>query len=546
MRPTHTAQWVLVIPLTVLVVFILYPVAYVTFAGLVPQWPLSLTDTLGSVVTHRTLQFTFAQALVSTALTLAIGLPGAFILARLDFRAKSLVRATIIVPFVLPPIAVVIGFLRMFGAYGIVDSALGAILGTTSSVINLASGPLGIVLAHAFYNIPIVLLVISSSLQRLPPELEDVAEALGASPLQRLRRIVLPHISHSLMASSLLVFLFCFLSFPIVLALGEGNFMTVEVQIWNAFRTFDYPEASALVLMQAFVTTSIAVAYSYATRNEQQAMTVGSIRTVHLSDLTLPQRTLVVLYSAAIVVLVAGPVVSTFHSAVYDSVRRTYTLEGLQNLLVFGTGGGLLPLINSLFYASISTLFAVLLAFPLAYVRRGRTSRSGTLASALVMLPLGVSSITVAYGLMQAIAVPLGLGQNPWLLIVFAQTIVGLPFTTRSIEIALLAMEPDIMDQADLLGASRLQKLFFVELPILAPGIAVGAAFAFAMAIGEMSATLFIALPQNITLSVAVYQYLGVRKFVHAGAAALVLVMCCITAFVLIERVAGVEKVSRF
>jgi ABC-type Fe3+ transport system permease subunit len=54
-----------------------------------------------------------------------------------------------------------------------------------------------------------------------------------------------------------------------------------------------------------------------------------------------------------------------------------------------------------------------------------------------------------------------------------------------------------------------------------------------------MSATLFIALEQNTTLAVVIYQYLGVRKFVEAGAAALMLVAICFAAFILIEKLSG-------
>ena len=138
---------------------------------------------------------------------------------------------------------------------------------------------------------------------------------------------------------------------------------------------------------------------------------------------------------------------------------------------------------------------------------------------------------------MTVIAVPTGLNINPWPLIVIAQTIIGLPFTARSIEIGLRNIDPNILDQADSLGASRLQRLFFVELPLLVPSILVGAVFAFAMAIGEMSATLFIALPQNYTLAVAIYDNLGVRRFVQAGASALFLVILCVAAFLSMEKI---------
>jgi ABC-type Fe3+ transport system permease subunit len=159
-----------------------------------------------------------------------------------------------------------------------------------------------------------------------------------------------------------------------------------------------------------------------------------------------------------------------------------------------------------------------------------------TLTSSLILLPLGVSSITLAYGLLRAVAVPLGWNLNPWPIIVIAQTIIGLPFTTRAIEVSLSHVDSDYLDQADLLGASRFERLFFVEMPLIAPGIVVGGIFAFAMAIGEMSATLFVALPQNVTLAVAIYQYLAVTKFVQAGAASLVIAFACFAAFLVMEK----------
>ncbi|MFW9806255.1 MAG: ABC transporter permease, partial [Candidatus Thorarchaeota archaeon] len=193
--------------------------------------------------------------------------------------------------------------------------------------------------------------------------------------------------------------------------------------------------------------------------------------------------------------------------------------------------------INSVFYAGLATIFAVILGIPLALAMRNRSRVIRNIASSLILLPLGISSITVAYGLVLAIAVPSGLVTNPWPIIVVAQTIIGLPFSARAIEIAMSKIDPEILDQADSLGASRIQRLLYVELPLLAPGILVGGVFAFAMAIGEMSATLLIALPQNYTLAVAIYDYLAVRAFVEAGAAALVLVVVCIIAFLVMERV---------
>ncbi|TFG09388.1 iron ABC transporter permease [Candidatus Thorarchaeota archaeon] len=542
MERSQAAEYAIVaIPLILLGIFILYPVLTVLLRGILYGPGRTPFETLESARTQRVIGFTIFQALLSAVTSLVVGIPGAFILARLRFKGKSIIRAAMIVPFVLPPIVVVVGFLGMFGEYGILDLAIMSLMGSTESLINLASGFTGIIMAHIFYNVPLVVLMVSASLQRLRPELEESAELLGADRLQRFRHIFLPHIAPSLLASASLVFLFCFMSFPIILALGGAAYSTVEVEIYNSFTYFDYGRASTLAVIQLLVTVTIAWVYFRIGRAEKTTADKTSFtRTVAFSELSDLEKGATAVYSIALAVLISGPIFAIVHAAFYDPSAQVYTLSGIQNLLATGIGGGLVPLANSLFYAVIATLFAVVLGIPLAYAQRSRSKELAGLTSFMILLPLGISSITIAYGLMVAIAVPLGLSINPWPLIIIAQTIVGLPLSARSIEISLKDIDRNILDQADSLGSSRFQRLFFVELPLLAPGIMVGGVFAFAMAIGEMSATLFIALPQNITLAVAIYQHLGQPgQFVNAGAEALVLAIACFLAFLAIERISG-------
>ncbi|MBN2231148.1 MAG: iron ABC transporter permease [Candidatus Thorarchaeota archaeon] len=527
---------ILAFPFILLSIFILYPVVRVIIEGLLFGTGLNFLESIS--YNSNYLSFTFFQALASTLLSVIVGLPGAILLARLKFRGKSLVRALIVVPFVLPPIVVVIGFMQMFGSYGVIDSILMSILQTTDSVMNLATDIPGIILAHTFYNAPLVILLVSASMERMNPEIEEAADILGADSLQRFRRITWPHIMPSLAAAAILTFLFCFMSFPIVLAFGHGTYRTIEVQIWNAFRWSDYSQASSLALVQLAFTITLAIAYMKIGREKGDSSgPTASIKTSSLRNYGNGEIALIIMYLLAMLILVAGPIISIVRASIFDPVSQQYTLDGFLYLFSMDSGGGVRPLINSLFYGGVATLLSVVLGIPLAYAHRSKVQGLPSLSSMMVLLPLGVSSITIAYGLMTAIAVPTGLNINPWPIIVIAQTMIGLPFTTRSIEIALRNIDPNLIDQADSLGASRLQRLFFVELPLIVPGILVGAVFAFAMAIGEMSATLFIALPQNYTLAVAIYDNLGVRKFVEAGASALVLVILCILAFLTMERI---------
>ena len=106
---------VLAFPFLLLAVFLLYPVLFVIVQGLFLGTPFH--EVIASPTIQFTIQFTFSQAILSTFMAVLIGLPGAFLIARLRFRGKSLVKAMMIVPFVLPPIVVVVGFLQMFGCF---------------------------------------------------------------------------------------------------------------------------------------------------------------------------------------------------------------------------------------------------------------------------------------------------------------------------------------------------------------------------------------------------------------------------------------------
>ncbi|MHA2223085.1 MAG: ABC transporter permease, partial [Candidatus Thorarchaeota archaeon] len=328
-RRRFTRYTVLAFPIVLLLVFLVYPVFTVIFQGLLSEGGSSFSEVIASPSIQFGIQFTFLQALLSTLLVVTLGLPGAFILARTRFRGKSLVRALLIVPFVLPPIVVVIGFNQMFGAYGVIDSLLMWIQSSSVSVFNLATDIPGIILAHTFYNIPLVLLMVSASLERLNPEVEESADLLGANSYQKFRRITLPHILPSLLAASILTFLFCFMSFPIILAFGQGRFLTIEAQIWNAFRFFDYGQASSLTLIQLLITLTLAIVYvRLGGQPRNSGGVTATIKTIGFNQYGMRERAIIIAYIVTIILLIIGPIVTIVRAAVYDPNTGSMTLDG--------------------------------------------------------------------------------------------------------------------------------------------------------------------------------------------------------------------------
>src|SRR5260221_7399547 len=216
---TRILFWIL--PLTFLVVFFFLPL----FRILALTLNRSVLTSENISITYSALRFTFYQAILSTLLTLLLGLPSAYLFARYDFRGKSLLRALTAVPFMLPTVVVAAGFSALLGPRGLLHVFFPLynfqFAGTLSAIL----------IAHVFYNTTIIIRIVGNALSSLDPKLDQAARSLGADTRKVWWNIILPLLRPSLLASSLLVFLFDFTSFGVILLFGWPKFSTIEVEI---------------------------------------------------------------------------------------------------------------------------------------------------------------------------------------------------------------------------------------------------------------------------------------------------------------------------
>ncbi|HXY95073.1 MAG TPA: iron ABC transporter permease, partial [Acidimicrobiia bacterium] len=152
------------VPLTFFAVFFVYPVVEIVDRGLRPGGSLDLSS-LQHVFTDPGLRhviwFTIWQATLSTILTVAIALPGAYVLTRYDFPGRGVVRALVTVPFVLPTVVVGTAFVALLGPGG----PLGG-LGLDETVW-------AILVAHVFFNYAVVVRTVGSLWSHLDPHQEE-------------------------------------------------------------------------------------------------------------------------------------------------------------------------------------------------------------------------------------------------------------------------------------------------------------------------------------------------------------------------------------
>ncbi|GAB4533657.1 MAG: iron ABC transporter permease [Anaerolineales bacterium] len=552
-------------PLAFLLLFYAWPLTRIlalSFARTEQGAPL-----LAALLSERTLRvlgFTVWQAALSTLLTLALGLPGAYLLSHYDFRGKSLFRALTAVPFVMPTLVVAAAFNALLGPRGWLNLGLMSLLRLDRPPIPFANTLAAILVAHVFYNTTIVLRMVGDFWGRLNPRLAAAARTLGATRWQALWHVTLPLLSPAVLAASLLVFLFDFTSFGVVLVLGGPQFATLEVEIfYQTTGLFNLPLAAALSVLQLACTLGLTVAYARLARRVSRPLT-GQRLPPRLSGLRtwrtrLWAGALVVLITAWLILplgaLAARSVVRLERDrAQFGEVQRGLTLDFYRALnenprrsLFYAPPAT--ALLISLGYAGATVLLSLTLGLPAAWALARRThSTFARVVDPLLMLPLGTSAVTLGLGFVVALnRPPLDLRASP-LLIPLAHTLVAFPFVVRSLTPALHSIRPRLRHAAALLGASPWQVVRHVDLPLVGRAVLVAAAFAFTISLGEFGATALLARPEYPTLPVAIYRFLsrpGGSNYGQALALSTILMLFTTAGMLLIERL-RIAEVSEF
>ena len=509
-------------PLAFMALFFVYPVLTVVADGL-----SGLAEVLGRSAIRGVLWFTFWQAAASTALTLAVGVPAAAMLARLQPRMRRIVRAVITVPFVLPTVVVAGAFNATFDRFGLDSGAL-----------SLHHTVWAILAAHVFFNYAVVVRTVGSWWAGLDGRNADAAAVLGATPARVFAHVTWPLLRPAVAAAAAVTFLFSFTSFGVILILGGPARATVETEIYRyAITRLDFATASALALCQLVAVAALVALAGVAERRRAVAR--------RAPGRTAPRRCpSVIVPNAVVAVLLLGVPIGSL-------VERAFATGGgygLANFAALGERVQMLPatalaaLWHSLGFAALAMAIATVVGVLASIVVVGGRARAAMaprgsawlrrLFDAGLTLPLGVSAVTVGLGMLLALDTPPFEFRTVWWIIPVAHALVGMPFVVRTLVPTLRSIDDRLREAAAVLGASPLRTRREVDVPIASRAVAVGAAFAFAVSLGEFGATAFLPRrPDTLTAPLALFRLLGTPGDTLQGQAmALAVVLMAATA----------------
>lgn len=528
-------------PLVFLALFFVWPVLSLIAVGTgFPRFSFEpFIEVFSSSRSWRVVGQTIAQATAGTLLSLALGVPLAFVLYRLEFRGRMLLRGLATVPFVLPSIVVGVAFTALYGPAGPLN-----FLGLDRSFMI-------IILAFAFFNVTVVLRTVGGFWAQLDSKPEQAAAMLGASPSRVFLTVTLPRLTPALTSAAALVFLFCATSFAVVLVLGGPEFANIETEIYRlAVGYLDLSGAAVLGIVQFVIVAAVLVISARFRRQREQAVSMEfeaarGIRPVkkHLPVITVAALTALLLHALPLFTLVLRSLRDG--QGKFSFVNYVHLVSPPDSVQMRGTV--LDAALLSLGIALIATAIAIVLGTLVALVA-SRRPRSGALRrgievfDGIVMLPIGVSAVTLGFGLLLTMQNPLGIGidlRSSVVLIPIAQALIALPLVVRSLLPVLRGIDNRQREAALLLGASPLRVLGTIDMRMLARPMGLAVGFAFATSLGEFGASSFLVRPEAQTLPVLIGRLIGrqgVENYGMALAASVVLAAMTATIMLLAER----------
>lgn len=457
--------------------------------------------------------FTLTQAVLSTGLSLALALP----VARACWRRAVSWRIGWLLPFcflpvVMPTTVAATGLIGVWGQNGFV-SDLSRHLGLDGLPAIYGLG--GVLLAHVFFNAPLMLRVLAGALASVPPSQWRLSAQWGLSGWDRFRLIEWPALRPVIPGLLALVFLLCFTSFSLILMLGGGPAVTtLEVSIYTALRfDFNMVLAGRLALLQLVICGLVVVALTHLTGRSWAASPRHAYHApLQKGDDSFMSRggDAIMLVTFAVIALL--PLLTIVLNGIGPHILTVASWPSFHR-----------SALTSILIALASGCLATGFAFVLAAARTRR--RIATMAvwplDLSISLYLAVSAIVLGTGLFILLRQVADVFVLAPFLVMIGNMLIALPFAYRVLEgrLAAIAAAHDRLCAG--LGIRGWRRLRLITLPAIAPELGFAAGLSAALSLGDMTVIALFGSQQFQTLPWLLYQTMARYRAGEAAALSL-------------------------
>lgn len=541
----------------VIIAYIVYP-----FTSLIYTSILSRTDgtlTLANYLTFLDIGSPYFAsflrslrvAVVVVFLTTVFGIGLSFLFTRFDFPGRNVMYSMAVMPLVLPGFVAAYAYLMLYGRFGMITRLWNLI-----STGSLGQAPIyldrysGVVAVQTVAYLPFMFLTISAVMARLDPAMEEAASSLGASRWRTFFKVILPLLAPGIAAGAILVFSSSMADF------GTPLFMEYEAFTVSIFKAKIANETNISAALSVILTltslTALYIVRTYLEQREYASLRQGATR--RPQRLQGWQRLAASGVAALILIIMLLPlgmiILMSFTDVQKWSVRELLPpYLHMQHYFSLFKGTLFRALRNSLVFATLATIMAVIYGTVVAYLLTRRRFSGQRLMDALVTSPYVIPGtvVGVAYIIAFNRRSSFSLG-TIWVatpvIIIVALFIRRSAYVIRSVVASFQQMDASVEEAAFSLGASWAYAFRRVTVPIILPGLVAGGLLCFVTGVAELSTSILLYTSATQTIPITIYQLVYRSAIGQASALGIVQVLVVLISLLIINRTVGIRSLQ--
>lgn len=536
LRPRGILRAVIPVALCLaIVVVIVFPLLRTLFTLFVTNGKVDLAPVLAAYSLPGigvTILNTVILVVVGGGIALVLAAVLAWINERTDARIGFLSRALPSIPVLIPPIALVIGWVLLLApTAGSVNVAIRHIfsLDATTGPLNIYSWP-GLIFLYALELFPYAYLGISAALRNLDPALEEASRISGASALTTLRRVTLPAIRPALGAAALLIVVLGFALFAAASVVGgTARIDVLSSRIVELLRGVYPPQTANAIALSLVVVIVVVVSATLQRRllGRGHFATVGgkSARTTlaRLGPWKWPARVFMAVY---LVLALVAPLLALLYVSlqpfwIAQFRFDTLTVNAYQTALFQG-GQAQQAVLDSMLLGFVGATIGISIAvFVAMQLRRRRRNWIVRAAGTAVKLPGALSYVVIALGILVAYGGAPFLLNGTLAILMIGYITIYLPQASITAEASLSQVSDELIEASQISGAREGRTLRRVWIPLMLPGLAGGWVLLFAMISGDLTASVLLSGTDTPTVGSTLLQQYESGSFPQIAALAL-------------------------
>jgi len=489
-----------------------------------------------------TLVNSFKVTIASTLVSAVLGLIMAYILRSIKIKGSKYLNILIVISYLSPPFIGAYAWVQLLGRNGFITRILNTLFNVKLGGIY---GFTGIVLVFSLQSFPLVYMYISGALKNLDNSLNEAAESLGCTVFQRIWRIIVPLVTPTLLASSLLVFMRVFSDFGTPMLIGEG-YKTFPVLLYGQFmgevNTDDHYAAALCVIVIAI---TLIMFFLQKFIGNRLTYSMSALKPMEAEKATGVRNILAHIFVYAVVLVAVLPqltvMVTSFMETKGASYTGQFTLQNYKNILM---PKNISTITNTYKFGLIAILLVVVIGVLVSYLTVRKRSFLTSILDTLTMFPYIIPGSVLGISFLYAFNKQPLLLSGTAIIIIISLCVRRMPYTIRSSTAIIGQISPSIEEAAISLGTTEVKSFLKITVPMMMAGVLSGAIMSWITLISELSSSVILYTSKTQTLTVAIYAEVIRSNFGNAAAYSTILTITSIVSLLIFFKVSGNNDIS--